>query len=434
MTARVLYEIVLHKLHLDCILARERLRALGYYGQKKTYRKIISRISERGHANVVFIASSLSMWRYDGLCRMMMADSRFSVYVVIHPFNTYSIEARKDEIRRMASYFDSLGVPYIVSGEDGEDSYKDFKAKFRPDMIFYVQHYEGVYGDSLEWRTNRDCLLAYIPYTLTLAYSQWSFNQDMHNVLWRSYQPSEVHRRVAVKLASNRGRNISVAGDPRFDSLTAAPLSDPWKAMPDGRHRKRVIFAPHFQVRTNNLFNRPEFIQVAELMLQLAVDYSDRLQFAFKPHPRLKSELYDHPEWGVEKTDRYYRQWSELPNCQMEEGDYIDLFIHSDAIIHNCGSFTCEYLMTRKPAAFVAGNLAEVEKNMHEYALACMDAHYTVYTEPEIRDFVDNVVLAGVDPRKKMREKVFAEYLTPPDTGNTAMNVFNDIINSFGWN
>ena len=38
-----------------------------------------------------------------------------------------------------------------------------------------------------------------------------------------------------------------------------------------------------------------------------------------------------------EKTDKYYRSWEKAENSNIERGKYLGLFLHSDAMIHDCG-------------------------------------------------------------------------------------------------
>ena len=65
-------------------------------------------------------------------------------------------------------------------------------------------------------------------------------------------------------------------------------------------------------------------------MVELAKKYQDSIQFAFKPHPVLKFRLIN--IWGEQKTEEYYKLWETMPNTQLETGDYIDLFLTSDAL------------------------------------------------------------------------------------------------------
>ena len=165
-------------------------------------------------------------------------------------------------------------------------------------------------------------------------------------------------------------------------------------------------------------------------MRDIAEQYADRLQIAFKPHPRLKSELYKNPEWGKERTDEFYSFWENSPTTQLETGDYIDLFKTSDALIHNCGSFTAEYLYMQKPTAYITRNLDAIKADMNAFGVACQDAHYIVASPEEIRQFIDDVVLAAKDPMKSRREKLINTILRAPNGSTVAENIYNDLVKS----
>lgn len=67
------------------------------------------------------------------------------------------------------------------------------------------------------------------------------------------------------------------------------------------------------------------------------------------------------------KTDRYYSEWESLSNAQLETGKYVDLFMTSDAMIHDCGSFTIEYHYTLKPVMYLVKG-EEHTKMMNAFA------------------------------------------------------------------
>ena len=167
-------------------------------------------------------------------------------------------------------------------------------------------------------------------------------------------------------------------------------------------------------------------------MLDIAEKNKDRLQIAFKPHPRLKSELYLHPDWGKEKTDRYYQRWESMENTQLETGDFIDLFKTSDAMIHDSGSFTIEYLFVNKPVAFVTADFEALKSEHNDIGRACLDQHYVVHNEKEVFDFINQVVLENQDPMKKQRTEFFQTALKPNVNGNTSEFIVSDIKKSLG--
>jgi CDP-glycerol glycerophosphotransferase (TagB/SpsB family) len=183
---------------------------------------------------------------------------------------------------------------------------------------------------------------------------------------------------------------------------------DVWKLQE--RPKKRIIWAPHHTV--DYLFNFSNFLNYCEDMLQLAEKYQEEVQFAFKPHPVLKFKLIN--LWGLEKTEEYYKRWENLSNGQIEQGDYIDLFKTSDAMIHDCGSFTAEYLYTQKPVLFQIRD-EKVKDEFNSFGQLCFEKHYHAYTIEETETFIREIVINGNDPKAEEREQFYKQYLYPQD-------------------
>ena len=158
----------------------------------------------------------------------------------------------------------------------------------------------------------------------------------------------------------------------------------------------------------------------------MAKKFEDKALFVFKPHPLLRIRL--NLLWGKDKTDAYYLQWETMPNTSINEGEYVDLFLKSDAMIHDSGSFLTEYLYTHKP---VMRTMNDVDpKTMYnDFALDVLDVYYKAYNELDIEQFIQNVI-DGVDPMKEAREKFYKERLLPPNSKLPSENIINDIIDS----
>lgn len=366
------------------------------------------------------------MWRYQNLVKLLLDDSRFTVKVAVLPFKAFSPDDRKRDVEVLQEYFTRTGIPYETVTD-----FKSLKDAFAPDIIAYQQPYDFNYDDpEANWMHNVDCMLMYVPYSVLMTEFDYGYNLSFHNVAWRNYVTSNIHQDISRRTADNYGENTVVVGDPRVDQLTAPAQSNPWKTVADGKERKKLIWAPHFSVTSYDMFDRPDFNWSYKVMREVAEQYSDRLQIAFKPHPRLKSELYKHPEWGKERTDEFYAFWENSPTTQLETGDYLDLFKNSDALIHNCGSFTAEYLYLNKPAAYITRNLAGIKADMNAFGAACQDAHYTVASPEEIRQFIDDVVLGDKDPMKPERTELLNTVLRAPNDTTVAENIYNDLVKS----
>jgi CDP-glycerol glycerophosphotransferase (TagB/SpsB family) len=146
------------------------------------------------------------------------------------------------------------------------------------------------------------------------------------------------------------------------------------------------------------------------------------VQFAFKPHPVLKFRLLN--LWGAERTESYYRQWQTLPNTQLEEGYYNDLFLTSDAMIHDSITFTAEYIYTRKPVLFTVRD-SSMENCWNEFGDKAFNLHYRAYSESDIENFINDAVLNGNDPKAADRTAFYSEYLYPKDGIMPSEKIYN---------
>ena len=376
----------------------------------------------------MFIASSLPMWRYESTLTELANDSRFSVYVVITPYLSYSSEERVMNIASLTQYFTQTNIEFNIANTAKE--FLEIKRRFSPDIIFYPQPYNFIYPVGIDWRQNLDCLLCYLPYYVVTSSLTYEYDLNFHNALWRFYLQNDFHLRESRRIARNQGVNGVVVGDPRAEEFMQSSSRNPWLNIDDGIKRKRLIWAPHFQLVKNDMFNRPDFLWTAEFMVVMAKKYQDKLQIAFKPHPRLKSMLYELPEWGKDRTDEYYRLWNDMPNTQVEEGEYIDLFKTSDALIHNCGSFTGEYFYTGKPAAYISRDIENLKASLISFGQKCIDAHYIVSDENKIEQFIEEVVLKGRDVLRDTREKIYCELHTTPNNRTVGENIHEDLVKS----
>ncbi|MDO4954940.1 MAG: hypothetical protein Q4E43_07370 [Akkermansia sp.] len=189
---------------------------------------------------------------------------------------------------------------------------------------------------------------------------------------------------------------------------------------------KRVIWAPHWTIERKNcwLFYGT-FMQTGEILLEMAEKYRGQIQFAFKPHPNLYNSLCEHPQWGKEKTDAFYAKWREMPNTQFEDGAYTNLFMQSDAMIHDCGSFIQEYLFANKPCMY----LKDPENRQDYSAMAedCLNAYQMGITREDIEAFLQ-MVLRGEDPKAEVRGQLREKYLVPPHGQSAAQNIIDCLL------
>lgn len=394
---------------------------------EKRHKEYVRQIRDRKDepVRVVFFAMSVSMWRYQHLYELIRENKRYKATIVISPSIDYNIEQQRRDVKALRGYFDERNVPYV---DWQEDETFDVRGELNPDVVFYPQPYEYLLTPKHDVTSFYDRLVCYYPYAYWTSIGKWSYDFHFHNLAWRLYYSSKYHQSEARKTAWNKGRNVRVVGYPNADDFLSGHYVDVWKKMADDKHRKRLIWAPHYAVTPEfGLIARSNFLTMADQMLELAQKHTDDLQIAFKPHPRLLTELYRHPEWGKERTDAYYDKWASSENTQLETAGFVDLFMTSDAMVHDSGSFAVEYHYSLKPVMFVSTDMEPLLATQGELGKAAYKMHYIGKDMAEVEHFICDVVIGGNDTMRSWREWFFNEYLLPPGGKSVAQNTLDDL-------
>lgn len=371
--------------------------------------------------NVVFEVTGISKWKVDSVLRLMMKHPRFNPIVWHVPYNKLPNPEREElEIRQCKGYFLRLGVNFVTYPE-----LHAFPADEKPDIIFLHEPYDGLIDRPYHKGVLR-YLLCFTPYGYSSSSSAAARNLILTNGSVFCFLENELSKQNTSRLMDNKGCNIKVSGHPMADSFLFAERegSAVWKAC--GSSMKRVIWAPHWTIERKNcwLFYGT-FMQTGEILLEMAEKYRGQIQFAFKPHPNLYNSLCEHPQWGKEKTDAFYAKWREMPNTQFEDGAYTNLFMQSDAMIHDCGSFIQEYLFANKPCMY----LKDPENRQDYSAMAedCLNAYQMGITREDIEAFLQ-MVLRGEDPKAEVRGQLREKYLVPPHGQSAAQNIIDCLL------
>ena len=117
-----------------------------------------------------------------------------------------------------------------------------------------------------------------------------------------------------------------------------------------------------------------------------------------------------------------------MPNTFFTDGEYIDLFLTSDAMIHDSGSFLIEYLFTQKPVMRMMNDDC-MDDLLNGYAKRCFGVYYKGYDEFEVEQFVVNVI-EGKDENKEDRECLYNDFLLPQSGKLPSENIISDILDS----
>lgn len=386
------------------------------------HRNALSLLKDKSQITCVFLATFDSTWKYDNLYKKMLSDNRFNPIIVICPVVNLGHKNMLERIIDCEHFFQSKGYEFINSYNKDTNEYIDLKKQLNPDILFYTNPYQGLIDDRYYIDQFRDTLTCYVPYFFASVNDPMFYNLPFHHMLWRYYVENEsVKNEYQVRLRQTY-KNAVCVGYSVFDEFkNVCKESEPNK-------RKMIIWAPHHLIEPLHGILRDGFMSLYDKFFEIADYYNGRIEFVFRPHPLLKSKLYDHKDWGKVKTDEYYSKWATYPNCRIEEkGSYINLFNESDAMIHNCGSFMGEYIYVNKPVLFT-DKIDFCKDQYLEVGQESSKCHYFGFTKDDIIKFIDDCVLGNYDYKKDLRQNFIDGYIHAEWC--VADNIITDIIES----
>lgn len=395
---------------------------------QRNYSKIIEVLKKKNKIKVAFFLIHDSVWKYDLLFKLFQENSRYEPFVVICPYIVYGEERMIEDLKKSEDFVKSKEYPYYITYNFKTKKWLDVNKELSPDIIFYTNPHQGLTKEEYYINNYFYSLNCYVPYAFMSPgdyQTQGQYNQKIHNLSWKLFYETSYHKKIAIKNSYIKGKNVEILGYPGLDPLidNKIPL-DVWKIK--NKKIKRIIWAPHHFIDSGNFCSN--FLEYADFIISFLMDNKDRIQIAFKPHPILKSKLYEHLDWGKDRTDKYYNIWNEIENGQLEEGEYIDLFKTSDAIIHDSGSFISEYLVLNKPSIFMVRN-NNVLNSFNLYGSKALENYYLSYSHKDLISILEEVIFKGNDYLKENRTKFINKLLLPPNNSLASNNIFN-LINS----
>ena len=354
-----------------------------------------------------------------------MEDDSFEPFIIIIPMLVWDKETTQREMEHTYKGFNNRDYRVYKSYDKESDSYLDVEAKFSPDIIFYSEPYDATIEQYRSDVWYKKSLLCYSVYGFNITNMvQAIYNLWFHNIVWKIFTETQYSLEQVKKYAYNKGVNVVRVGAPACDVYLDTEYSpeDVW----DKTKLKRVIWAPHFYTIDDSYDGWATFSIYHQKMVDIAKKYKDKIYFILKPHPYLKTTLYKHRDWGEEKTDKYFTQWENMDNTTVMTEDYVDLFMTSDAIIHDSGSFIMEYIFTKKPILYLHKD-KNFGRRWNENTIHAFSTFYPAYSDHDIDDFLNNVVLEGEDFLKENRIQFLNDTLLPPYGNSASDNIVEHI-------
>lgn len=379
------------------------------------------------HKNIIkisFVLLDSAMWCGDGLYKMLSANPRFKVDVLLCEPKYALSPSAKMNFYAGAEKLKQSGICVNVVRFD-DIFYPD------ADVLFFLTPYfkdinKGLSLNSLPLTK----LIAFIDYGLYT--SDWGIKGDfsIRYIDWREFVDTKERRDDIIKFLYRKGDGVLYTGYPRMDLFyqTSKPMYQ-WKMV--NSKAKKIIWAPHWSIDSGIKY--ATFHKNYKWFYQYAKSHPETTSWVVKPHPELMNSTV---KTGIFENDNEYRSymnaWNSLPNAQVEIGAYYqDIFRTSDAMILDSGSFTSEYRYTHKPEMF----LTRETDQFSAIGQAVIDAIYTADGADfnRIQDFIENVVIAGQDSHKEACEKVFKKYLDYyTDLGKLASeSIYDEFLKEF---
>lgn len=403
--------------------AQRRKLQMGSAKALKARRKKLRSILKERPLRVAFQVAQLSKWKSEALLQLMLKSGHFAPCIWCVPFGKAVPAALEREYKLIVSAFSERGIRVYT-----HPSLDAFPADEKPDLIFIHEPYD-VHFKTEAYRGLTEELICYVPYAFRNSNNTKAFDNIGNRCAVFSFVENEAFCDYIRSHAINKGRNCIVSGSPIADVFLNenAHSASAWKDC--GKPMKKVIWAPHWTITPDlSWFVSGTFLLNAQAITELAEQYADSIQFAFKPHPHLYRSLCQHPDWGKEKADAFYQRWAEMPNTQLEEGPYTALFMQSDAIVHDSGSFIMEYLFADKPGLFLREN--EGYGDYNDMTIDCLRAYQYGLTKADIEDFLQRCVLGTEDPKQNLRHTLRDTYVMPPHRQSAAQNILAAILNA----
>ena len=120
----------------------------------------------------------------------------------------------------------------------------------------------------------------------------------------------------------------------------------------------------------------------------------------------------------------YRKEWANIGLVSLN-GDYIEMFMNSKAMITDCGSFETEYFLTKKPLIHLKSDIEPTPFNPAVQKI--VDSCYEAQDFDELEKILDEVVIKNNDYKINDRKKVYKEL--GYENNYAAKNILEDITN-----
>lgn len=380
------------------VMSRTKKTTAKFNKAQKHYRKVVRKLSSQykkgDKIKVAFIVVFSSVFPVRPIFELMLQDSIFNPYIVVVPNVSRTYKYMFD------TYFETLnelrnqyGNSVIGAYNEDTDEYVDLKDKYS--ILFFCNPYKSLVHrlHHVEYFLDKNCLPIYSSYGFAaLKFFDEVMATDFYNYMWKVCVETSLNLQYIKEHEIIKGRNGIVTGYIKMDKYASVKAKE--------HSRKCILICPHHTVWGDSTLNISNFLKYSELFVELPEMFPD-IDFIFRPHPLLFSNLKTHNIWTEQEIEKYMARLLSHPNMTYDKsGDYMQQFADSGAMIHDCGSFIGEYLYTEKPCCYMMKSYDETMNGLLPLGQECMKHYYYAFNRADIINFIKDVVVAGKDTKK----------------------------------
>ena len=349
----------------------------------------IRKLKKKEKIKVAFIHMYSGSVQVIPIFEAMLKDELFDPYFIVNPDvyrskENFDLNYKETREELVAKY----GRDRVLDGYSyDEDKYFDYTKMFDMAQKYFQIRYWTSKGIPV-FHSN-------YAYTGRTKYEKKIFSLKEFKLMWKIFTENNFSKDYMASCGI-KSKNISVVGYAKLDKLSRIQTKP--------RSRKRIIIAPHHTIfQIPNFLMIGSFLKYYDFILNLPKMYPD-IDFIFRPHQLLIENLKSEQGWGPEKTEEYLKKLTDYENVEYQTiGNYLDTFVNSDALIHDCGSFLAEYFYTEHPQCYMFSSPDVIDREFTSFGKKMLNHAYKAFSEQEIKDFIDNVVLKENDYMKKDR-------------------------------
>ncbi len=381
--------------------------------------KIYARQARGLKIRIAFFVVYDSVFPSKNVMHMLADDPLFDVKVILIPDILRGSDNMTSQLQKSLASFSIFSSPVLSGYDFDKNSFIDFSMDF--DIVVMSNPYEEMTHEyfRLSYLIKRSVLPIYIHYGFSIFKYDYKVLAQKHMMdFWRIFLDTSDCLDEMRKFSNFNWDNCRTTGYCKMDDLSAGSVQN--------KDRKCVIIAPHHTIENNNHLNLGSFLEYFDYYINLPFRYPS-IDFIFRPHPMLMGKLLSGTYAPKELISSILERFLHHPNVEHStESDYFPIFERSDAMIHDCASFTAEYLFTGKPVCFAKSVRTNLDETLGGVGKKCMQQHYIATSSLDIDFFLNHIVIGGEDPLKSEREG-FAEAQLLPCGGNVSRSVINII-------